>query len=296
MLETGLEIFRETINTGQTYIFLIPIYSALLLGERLAHGILDSKRPWNNQDTTANLAITLFTLGLNTLFGHLLPLAVMGLIHTYANLFELPSGAMGWCLGFLLYDLAWYVDHRIAHRVGFFWAMHHVHHSSGEYNMTVASRGFVVDTTLLSRPTFYLLPLLGVTPYHFIVINLFTNIWGIAQHTRLVGKLGWLDLVFATPSNHRVHHGSDEKYLDKNYGEGLILWDHIFGTYRAEDEEPNYGVTDPINTNNPIKIEVAGFKWLAQKAHSAHNLRSRLACLVMPPEWLPPEAPKTNLI
>jgi sterol desaturase/sphingolipid hydroxylase (fatty acid hydroxylase superfamily) len=287
MLETVLETFRELVNTGQTYFFLIPIYGFLLLGERIAHSMGSPDREWNNPDTVANLLITMVTLLINTFMGHLLPLAAMALIYEYAHLVSLPGGPMGWCIAFLIYDLAWYIDHRLAHRVGFLWAMHHVHHSSSEYNMTVASRGFVVDTTLLSRPTFYLLPLLGLTPYHFIVINIFTNIWGIAQHTRLIGKLPLLDLIFATPSNHRVHHGSNEKYLDKNYGEVLIIWDHLFGTYRAEDEEPCYGVTEPILTNNPVKIETAGFKWLTGKVSTARNLNNKLRCLVMPPEWLP---------
>ena len=290
MFETAQETFRELVNSGSTYFFLIPIYGSLLLAERIAHGFVSPQREWNNPDAAANLAITLVTLAINSVIGHLLPLAAMAIIYEYAHLVTLPGGPLGWIVAFLIYDLAWYVDHRLAHRVGFLWAMHHVHHSSGEYNMTVASRGFVVDTTLLSRPTFYLLPLLGVTPYYFIVLNIFTNIWGIAQHTRLVGKLPWLDWLLATPSNHRVHHGSNEKYLDKNYGEVLIIWDRLFGTYRCEDEAPCYVVTDPINTHHPLKIEIAGFRWLRGKITTASDLKGKLRCLVMPPEWLPREA------
>ncbi|MBT6175996.1 MAG: sterol desaturase family protein [Deltaproteobacteria bacterium] len=291
MLDAGLETFRELVNAGNTYMFLIPIYTTLLLGERITHAFFDHSRKWDNQDMAANLTITAMSFAVNTLAGHLLPLAAIAFIYQYGHVFELPGGTIGWVLGVLMYDLAWYCDHRIAHRVGFFWAMHHVHHSSSEYNMTVASRGFVVDTTLLSRPTFYLLPLLGLSPYHFIVINIFTNVWGIAQHTRLIGKLPLLDLIFATPSNHRVHHGSNEKYLDMNYGEVLIIWDRLFGTYRAEDQEPDYGVTDPINTCNPIKIQVAGVAWLAKKIKSTSAFSEKLRCLVMPPEWLPPALP-----
>lgn len=289
MFETINENFTELVATGDTYLFLIPIYLTLLIGERLTHHFIFPEQKWNNGDTIANLLITGLNLGLNIIVGHLLPLAAMAYIHSRWNLFELPSGTAGWIVGFLLYDLAWYTDHRIAHRVGFLWAMHHIHHSSPEYNTTVASRGFFMDVTWLSRPTFYLLPLLGISPHYFMVINIFTNIWGIAQHTRVVGKLGWLDHILATPSNHRVHHGCDEAYIDKNYGEVFIIWDHIFGTYEPEAHEPTYGVTTPIDTNNPLKIEIAGIRWLVEKTNSANGIRNKLLCLVMPPEWLPVE-------
>ncbi len=290
MQETITAQLMQLIENGDTYLFLIPIYTALLVGERLAHHLVFPKQAWNNHDTAANLVITFAGLIINMLAGHLLPLAAMGFIHHQWGLFELPPHAGGWVLGFLLYDLAWYTDHRIAHRVGLFWAMHHVHHSSPEYNTTVASRGFLLDLTLLSRPTFYLLPLFGFTPFQFMVISIFTNIWGIAQHTRLIGKLGWLDWLLATPSNHRVHHGSDDAYIDKNFGEVFMIWDHIFRTYEPETEEPIYGVTDPIETNNPVYIQAAGLNWLFHKMRNAQSPFDQIRCLVMPPEWVPGRA------
>ena len=154
--------------------------------------------------------------------------------------------------------------------------------------MTVASRGFIADNTLLSRPSFYLLPVLGVSPAHYMGIVIFTNIWGIAQHTRLVGKLPVLDFLFATPSNHRVHHGREEQHLDRNYGEMLILWDRLFGTYQHEEEEPLYGVVHPIGTYNPIDIQLAGFRQLASKIREAERWQDKLRCLYAPPEWMPP--------
>ena len=287
MLETAKDYFISLVATGDTYLFLIPIYGSILLAERLAHHRLFPQQRWNNGDTAANLTITGVSLVFNMLAGHLLPLAGMAFIYDHWNIVQLPNHLIGWFAGFMLYDLAWYIDHRIAHRVGFFWAMHHVHHSSTEYNTTVASRGFLLDITLLSRPTFYLLPLFGISPYHFMVISIFTNVWGIAQHTRMIGKLGWLDLILATPSNHRVHHGSNLDCIDKNYGEVFMIWDHIFGTYQSESDEPTYGVTDPINTNNPIKIQAAGLQWLWVKMGQTRCLTDKIFCLVMPPEWLP---------
>lgn len=289
MLDTLAETFTRLVNNGESYLFLLPIYVTLLVGERVAHA-LTQKRAWDDRDAAANIVITGVYLVLDVLVGALVPVGVMAFIYEHARLFTLGPGVWGWVLAFLLYDLTWYVDHRIAHRTGLFWALHHVHHSSAQYNMTVASRGFVLDNTKLTRPLFFALPLLGVSPFQFIAVVIVTNVWGIVQHTRLIGKLGWLDLILATPSSHRVHHGSDPKYLDRNYGEVLMIWDHLFGTYQPEEEEPTYGVTDPILTFNPVLIEVAGLRWLARKMRAASTWGDRLRCLTHPPDWTPPGA------
>ncbi len=241
----------------------------------------------DDRDGLANIAITITYLVLDVLVGAVLPVALLTVLYEHARLFTLGFGVLGWALAFVLYDLAWYADHRLAHRSALFWAMHHVHHSSVEYNMTVASRGFVFDNTLLTRPLFYLLPIFGLSPLHYLTVKIVTSVWGIAQHTRLVRRLGPLDWLFATPSNHRVHHGSDTKYLDRNYGEVLMIWDRLFGTYQREEEEPTYGVVEPIGTHNPVLIEIAGLRWLAAKVQRATGWKDKLRCFYMPPEWKP---------
>ena len=125
-------------------------------------------------------------------------------------------------------------------------------------------------------------------------VSIATNIWGIFQHTRLIGRLGVLDWLFATPSSHRVHHGSDAKYLDKNYGEVLLIWDHLFGTFQAEEEEPIYGVTSSIETDNPLRIWAAGFRWLQEKRERARTPWSAAQCLWKPPEWEPEGKPTAS--
>ncbi len=282
-----VEFVMNIVDGGSIYGFLVPIYVGLLTAERVAHACLEQRVVWNNREAVSNLFLTGIFLGLGVAVGHLLPLGLMALVYENAAIIDLSSGLGDWLVAFLLYDLAWYLDHRIAHRTGVFWAMHHVHHSCPEYNMTVASRGFILDTTLLSRPMFYLLPIFGVSPAHYIMISIVTNIWGIAQHTRMVGKLGWLDLVFATPSSHRVHHGVESHYIDKNFGEVLMVWDHLFGTFQIENDEPSYGVTVPINTVNPIKIQTAGIGWLCAKIRMAPTLKLKFLVLLKPPEWEP---------
>lgn len=284
MLDIFFNPIKNLVLNGDTYLILLPIYTLLLVGERVIDALW-TRNVWNIRDTAVNLVITLLTLGLNIGIGHLLPLSIMAYAYGTVASWTLSESIEGWVLAFVLYDLAWYIDHRIGHRVSLFWAMHQVHHSSTEYNTTVASRGFLFDTTLINRPMFYLLPILGVSPFQFICISIVTNIWGIAQHTRLVGHVPILDLLFATPSNHRVHHGKDPKYIDRNYGEVLIIWDRIFGTYQKEEKEPSYGVIEPINTYNLAEVQLMGFKRLLHKIKSTPGLTNKIRVLVFPPAW-----------
>ena len=279
--------FIQLVEHGEVYLVLLPAYVGLILGERVWQWAKGRHRGWNLADSGANVVITLGYLGLDVVLGGVLPLAVIAWLHAHLALFELGFGPAGWAAAFLMYDFIWYLDHRLSHRVGLFWAMHQVHHSSREFDMTVASRGFVLDNTLLPRPLFFLLPLFGFSPLHFLVVKILTSLWGIAQHTREVGKLGPLDALMATPSNHRVHHGSDPEYQDRNYGEVLMIWDHLFGTYQAEDHPPTYGVTEPLETHNPLKIELAGLGWLRQKWRRMPTLRDKVHCLWRPPGWEP---------
>jgi sterol desaturase/sphingolipid hydroxylase (fatty acid hydroxylase superfamily) len=287
LIENPAQWFVARVAAGEAYLLLLPVYVSLLVGERLFYAVR-RRGEWDDADATANVFITFLFLVSDLVVGAVVPVALMAFLYRHFALWSLGQGALGWLTAFILFDLTWYVDHRIAHRTGFFWAMHHVHHSSMAYNTTVASRGFVVDNTFLSRPMFYLLPLLGVAPLQFIAIKIATSVWGIAQHTRVVPRLPVLDRLFATPSNHRVHHGSDKQYLDRNYGEVLMVWDHLFGTYTPEAEEPTYGVTEPIHTNNPVKIELAGIRWLVARIRSADGPGDKLRCLYMPPGWRPP--------
>lgn len=275
------------VEDGEIYLVLLPVYVVLLGGERVAHFFVEKKRRWDERDAATNVAITVLFLGVEVFVGAILPVALLVWLYENVRIATFGFGPWGWLLAFVAYDLAWYIDHRIAHRTGFFWAFHHVHHSSNEYNMTVASRGFVLDNTLITRPFFFILPVLGMSPLHLLVVKLVTNIYGIAQHTRLVPKLPVLDAVLATPSNHRVHHGSDEKYLDRNYGEVLILWDRLFGTYQREEEEPTYGVVDRLESYNIVTIETAGIRWFARKVRSMPTVADKLRCFVYPPGWYP---------
>ena len=158
-----------------------------------------------------------------------------------------------WLVAIIAADLSYYWMHRIEHQVRFFWSFHSVHHSSQEFNLTTGMRLAWVESLF---EWIFLVPMILAgfdmvqTVGAFMVVVAYQS-W---IHTDKIRSLGWLDVVFNTPSPHRVHHGSDKKYLDKNYGGILLVWDHLFGTYQKEEEVPNYGLVQQIESSNPLVI------------------------------------------
>jgi sterol desaturase/sphingolipid hydroxylase (fatty acid hydroxylase superfamily) len=184
----------------------------------------------------------------------------------------------------ILVDAVYYLDHRIGHRVRLMWAFSHsVHHSSPVYNQTTGLRISFVDGFI--SPWYYtLIILIGFDP--LLVAAAFGFNLGYQQwiHTETIGKLRWFDWWFNSPSNHRVHHGSQPQYLDKNYGGILMIWDHLFGTYEAEDEKVVYGLTQPINSVNPWKVHFEEFARLIRKFRTLTTARAKMRLLFMGPD------------
>jgi len=168
-------------------------------------------------------------------------------IYSNYSIFEIPNKWYVWVFLLLATDLIWYWYHRLGHEINFLWAAHIVHHQSEEFNLTAAAR--ITTIQAVFRNVFWcVLPLLGFHPNMIIVILLAHGAYSFFTHTQLIGKIGWLEYVFITPSLHGVHHASDEKYLDKNYGDVFVFWDKIFGTFQTEEEPPKYGLTHPIKS------------------------------------------------
>lgn len=215
-------------------------------------------------------------------------LAFIGALFTAAALLSLWHIPVTWpsaiaCL--VLVDLLYYVDHRCGHRIGLYWAISHsVHHSSPQFDQTTGLRISFIDGFL--SPWFYLPAILiGFDPLLVGVCLGLVLAYQQWIHTETVGRLGWFDRVFNSPSNHRVHHGAQAKYLDKNYGAILMLWDRLFGTYQAEEEAPRYGLVTPINSANPITVHGAELLALWRRMRRERSWRRRAALL-----WLPPGA------
>jgi sterol desaturase/sphingolipid hydroxylase (fatty acid hydroxylase superfamily) len=168
-------------------------------------------------------------------------------VQKHYGIFHIQPGMLLWLLLLLSTDFVWYWYHRLAHEINILWAVHVVHHQSEDYNYTVSARITVLQAFV--RTGFWIiLPFLGFPATMITTMLLIHGIYPFFIHTRLIGKLGILEYILVTPSHHRVHHASNEKYLDKNYGDVFIIWDKLFGTFQKEEEEAVYGLTKPLNT------------------------------------------------
>lgn len=198
------------------------------------------------------------------------------------------SSPLAWLGAFLLLDCAYYWFHRASHRINFIWATHAVHHQSEEYNLSVALRQSWFQP-VLTVPFYLPLAVLGVPPAMFVTVHTLDILYQFWIHTRAIGRMGPLEWILNTPSHHRVHHGIDPKYIDKNYAGTLIVWDRMFGTFQAEEEEPTYGTVKPFASFNPTWANVAYWIEIARLAARCPRLGDKLWAPFAPPEWRPTE-------
>ena len=200
------------------------------------------------------------------------------------------TSAAGWLLALLLYDLCYYWYHRLGHRVAVLWAAHAVHHQSQDYNLSTALRQ--TSTGALFGWLFYLpMALAGVPPLVFAVVGLIDLLYQFWVHTEQVGRLGWFDRWFCSPSNHRVHHAVNDRYVDKNYGGILIVWDRLFGSFEDEDarEPVVYGTRGLLNSWDPLWANAQVYAGLARDSWHAARWRDKLGVWIRPPGWRPPD-------
>ncbi|MBX7258809.1 MAG: sterol desaturase family protein [Candidatus Hydrogenedentes bacterium] len=208
-------------------------------------------------------------------------------LYHHHRLFDIPNNSvLAWIACFLLYDLAYYWAHRASHEINIVWASHIPHHQSEEYNLSVALRQGLFQGCLFW--IFYLpLGYIGFSPLLFIACAQLDTIYQFGIHTRTIGKLGPLEWFMNTPSHHRVHHGKNPKYIDKNHGGVLIIWDRLFGTFQAEEEEPLYGTATPLRSWNPVWANVHYWIDLARLAWNAPRTRDKFLVWFMKPAWRP---------
>jgi len=186
----------------------------------------------------------------------------------------------------LLADLTYYIEHYALHRIRVFWAAHSVHHSSGVYNTATAFRFSLFDpmvSVLFHLP----LVLMGFNPMLIFAAEVLVQAYQFWLHNEMIGKLGPLEWILNTPSHHRVHHGREKRYIDKNFGGILIVWDRIFGTFQAEERLPTYGLTTPMTSTNPLKVQFHEFASLYTDLKQAKGLGEFGRYLVKPPGWKP---------
>jgi sterol desaturase/sphingolipid hydroxylase (fatty acid hydroxylase superfamily) len=225
----------------------------------------------------------------NILLGSLVVTMIYAVYMAAAELalFKIPTTPLTALLAMLLVDFMYYWDHRCSHRIRGLWALYHsVHHSSTQYDQTTGLRVSLVDSFF--SPWFYL-PVILIGFHPLLVAGCFGFILAYQTwiHTETIGKLKWLDGWLNTPANHRVHHGSQAKYHDKNYGAVLMLWDRLFGSYQREEETPIYGITHPIDSANPWTVHFCELGRLWRDMWQTKSWRNRIALWLMPPGWSP---------
>ena len=192
-----------------------------------------------------------------------------------------------WLIAFLGFDLGYYWFHRASHRINFFWASHITHHQSEEYNLSVALRQSLTSA-FTSLPFTIWLALCGVPTLVYAIIGSLSLLYQFWIHTELIGKLGWFERVFNTPSQHRVHHATNPRYLDMNYAGTLCIWDRMFGTFVPESEEAVYGLVKSFGSFQPLWAQFHRYVELAQLSWAAPAFKDKLLVWVKGPEWSVP--------
>lgn len=266
----------------------IPAFIILLLAE-LILSAYDQRDLYETKDTISSL-----TMGLgNVIIGIWGKLIVLG---TFYLLYQIRIFTFGWewyiwILAFFADDFSYYWFHRKSHEIRFFWASHVVHHSSEKYNLSTALRQTWTGNLTGAFIFWTWMPLLGFHPLMVMTMQSISLIYQFWIHTETIGKLpGPIEFIFNTPSHHRVHHGSNPLYIDKNHGGILIIWDRIFNTFQPEIFRPTYGLTRNINTYNPIRI--AFHEWISiyQNIREARSVKEAFYYLFGPPGWKPSPA------
>lgn len=261
---------------------LAGVYFGSVLLERL--WALRHNPGYDNRDALCSIGMNLIGNGFGLVLGLLVPLVLYVYVFETFRLVDTLPLWLAIPLAFLINELAYYWEHRLAHRVGVLWAVHAIHHSSNEFNHTTAARGFILDPKV---KVLFTLPaaLIGIDPVVFLAVQVIGNAWGIFNHASWVPRLGWLDRVLMTPKMHKVHHANQPQYIDRNYSQVTLLFDRLFGSVAHIDEEPNPGLVKPTYDTNPITANFVGFQQLKARMDTAERWQDKLAYLWRPPEW-----------
>lgn len=280
--------FREALLIAVT----TPIY-AIVIGAEILFSYIHHKNYYSVKGTLQNIYLTALNFSLDML--------VRGVCLLVLNYFfrfkfiEIQNPIIYWPVLIIGQDFMFYWLHRVDHFCRVFWAVHVTHHSSEEFNLTIGFRSSVFQP--LYRFIYFIpLALVGFKGIDIMFIYAATQIYGILIHTKTVGKLGFLEWFLSTPSHHRVHHGANVKYLDKNMGMLLIIWDRMFGTFQAEDknEKVIYGLTENIKTNHPVKIVFHEWINIFNDLKKQAPLKAKLMYLFGPPGWSHDGSKKTS--
>ncbi|MEU1207415.1 sterol desaturase family protein [Nocardia sp. NPDC005825] len=265
----------------------IPVFLICLLLEAASYYFLpdDDQLGYQSRDTRTSLLMGLGNVGIN-LGWKLVVVAAYAGVYLLAPIHLPTNNPWTWVALFFADDLAYYWYHRTHHTIRVLWASHVVHHSSQFYNLSTALRQ--PWTPFSSLPYWLPLALVGFPPWMILLQQSVNLLYQFFIHTERIGKL-WrpLEFVLNTPSHHRVHHGTNDQYLDRNYGGILIVWDRLFRTFEPEGERVRYGLTKNIETYNPARVATHEFAAIGRDLRTARDWRTRVGHVFMGPGWAP---------
>lgn len=273
---------QEKVITLATPVFFLLIFIELIVG------LLRRKNTYRANDAINSISLGVLSQ-ISGVFMRVLRIGIYAWLVQHVALFELPANSLWvWVSGLLLYDLCYYWLHRMSHEVNVLWAAHVVHHQSEDYNLSTALRQ-TSSGAVLGWIFYVPMAVLGYPLEVFAAVALIDLLYQFWVHTQQIGKLGWFDRVFVSPSNHRVHHAVNDIYLDKNYGGILILWDRLFGTFIEERDAETivYGTRSPLRSWNPIWANLEVYKAIWLDAWRARGLGDKLRIWIARPGWRP---------
>ena len=282
-----LAVFTLTNMNFNPIILSVPLFFFLIGIELLVERWQRQKLyRLNDAITNINMGTSQQTMG--ALFKILIPLSLYELIFSQFSLFKIEATWLNYIILFIAYDFCYYWAHRMSHEINLLWSGHVVHHQSEDYNLAVALRQSWFQS-IWTAPFYFPLALAGFPTEMLIwvgAINLTYQFW---IHTEAVDKLGFLEYFMNTPSHHRVHHGRNEKYIDRNHAGVFIVWDRMFGTFQAEEERPTYGITTPLASWSPVWANFSHFAAIYKQIQETPKFLDKVKVVFYPPGWRPAE-------
>ncbi|HKL03544.1 MAG TPA: sterol desaturase family protein, partial [Cryomorphaceae bacterium] len=266
-------------------ILAIPVFF-ILIGMEVAYGYVKNRKLYRLNDAITNISCGIVEQ-LTGVFAKVFTVAAYAVVYENFRLFTLDDHWYWILLCFIGVDFFYYWAHRMSHEVNLFWLGHVVHHQSEDYNLSVALR----QSTFQKMFTFYFyfpLAFLGFKTEWFLLMGAFNLLYQFWIHTEVIKNMPrWYEFLFNTPSHHRVHHGRNPKYIDRNHAATLMIWDRMFGTFQREEEKPTYGITSPLQTWNPVMANIQPFIQLWKELKRIPGWVNKLRFIFAKPGWYP---------
>ena len=274
-------------SPSQIIVLATPVFFALIAVE-YAIGVKRRRNTYRLDDAITSIGLGMLSQ-ISAVFTRLLRVGIYTAVYSAVAIWpDHPfwTSWAGWLVALVFYDFCYYWLHRAGHECAVFWAAHVVHHQSEDYNLSTALRQ--TSSGALLGWVFYLpMAVAGVPPLVFGVVALIDLLYQFWVHTEQVGKLGWFDRWFCSPSNHRVHHAVNDRYLDRNYGGILVVWDRLFGSFKEEDEKCVYGTRKPLRSWDPLWANGEVYWGLLKDAWRTRRWSDKLRVWFKPPGWRP---------